>query len=358
MNNIQKPNIERLLMTIKGDGLPDRVPTFENAYEGNIVEYFLKRKAGSTFAGSRGVKEDSFYDPPMDPWDFIELVNHTGQDAIALEAAWVPFKYKDEKGVLHIIDHGMIKGFDDLDRIVKPNWEMDFGPRKKYMNLYKQATQGTDIGFAFSTGCLFQYCYQFLVGFEDFFVLLYTDRKFIETVLDICMEYYLKITEMAIDTGIDFLYLADDIAFKSGPFVKKDILEELWLPRIKRLVRLGKDANLPIMFHSCGNITEIFEDIILELGVDGVHPIEPYSMDIFKIKSKYGDRITIQGNIDIAGPLATGTPKQVRQVVRNHLEKLMPGGRYILSTSHSVTDDIPPENYIAMRDTLFEYGRY
>ena len=102
---------------------------------------------------------------------------------------------------------------------------------------------------------------------------------------------------MAIDTGIDFLYLADDIAFKSGPFVKKDILEELWLPRIKRLVRLGKDANLPIMFHSCGNITEIFEDIILELGVDGVHPIEPYSMDIFKIKSKYGDRITIQGNI-------------------------------------------------------------
>ena len=112
------------------------------------------------------------------------------------------------------------------------------------------------------------------------------------------------------------------------------------------------------MFHSCGNITDIFDDIIMELGVDAINPIEPYSMNIYDIKEKYGDKITISGNIDVAGPLAIGTPDEVRTEVREHLERLKPGGRYICSSNHSIMNDVKVENYKAMIDTIIEYGQY
>ena len=45
-------------------------------------------------------------------------------------------------------------------------------------------------------------------------------------------------------------------------------------------------------------------------------------------------------------------------VVRKQMEKLNPGGRYIMSTNHSVMDDIPPENYRAMINAGLEFGVY
>ena len=66
----------------------------------------------------------------------------------------------------------------------------------------------------------------------------------------------------------------------------------------------------------------------------------------------------LSGNIDIAGPLAFGSRAETRAEVEEHLEKLMPGGRYILSTNHSIMDGLKYENYLEMLDTLFECGIY
>jgi uroporphyrinogen decarboxylase len=154
------------------------------------------------------------------------------------------------------------------------------------------------------------------------------------------------------------LFFADDIAFKSGTFVEPESFKELWLPRAEKLLKLGRDAGLPLMFHSCGNLAGVMDSIVMKMGLDVLNPIEPYSMNIYDIKKQYGDRLTLSGNIDIAGPLAFGTPEQVREEVREHMERLKPGGRYIMSTNHSVMNDIPPENYRAMLDAGLEFGRY
>jgi uroporphyrinogen decarboxylase len=355
--SIKKPNKERVVAALRGQ-IPDRVPHFEVAIEDKVCKAILGREAGSTLAASRGASDETFVTPPMDPKDYIEIVNFNGQDVIGFEALWAPFKYKDDKGEMHIVSDGRIKSFEDLEKIVLPDWKLDFEPRKKYFDIYNQALKGTNIGTFILTGTIFQTCYQFLVGFEDFFALAYTDTEFIEHMMDLCLDYYMKVIEIAIDSGITFLFLGDDIAFGSGVFMNPVKFKEMWLPRYKKMIKLAKDADVPVLFHSCGNVTEIFDDVIMEMGVDGINPIEPYSMNIFDIKQKYGDRITISGNIDIAGPLAFGTPDDVRKEVREHLEKLMPGGRYICSSNHSIMNDIPLENYKAMIDTIFEYGRY
>jgi uroporphyrinogen decarboxylase len=115
---------------------------------------------------------------------------------------------------------------------------------------------------------------------------------------------------------------------------------------------------MPIMYHSCGNLADVMDSVIMEMGIDVLNPIEPYSMDIFAIKESYGSHLTLSGNVDIAGPLAFGTPEEVREEVRGKMERLKPGGRYVMSTNHSIMDDIPPANYRAMLEAGLEFGRY
>ncbi|MGI6114155.1 MAG: uroporphyrinogen decarboxylase family protein [Mahellales bacterium] len=356
-SSLRKPDKERIVAAMKGE-IPDRVPNFEVCMEPEIVKAILGKDAGSTLAASRGMSDTAYFAPPMNPYDYIEVCNRVGQDVIGFEALWTPLKYKDEKGDLHLITDGRIKNWEEFEKAIKPNWELDYAPRKEYFDEYKKALEGTNVGFFMLTGCVFQTCYQFLSGFSDFFLMVYTDRELVEALLDTCVDYYLKIIDMALDSGLTFLFLGDDIAYKPGTFIDPKLFKEIWLPKYKKLIKPAKEAGVPIMFHSCGNLTNIMDDIIMEMGIDALNPIEPYSMDIFSIKEKYGDRLTISGNIDIAGPLAFGTEEEVKKEVKEHLEKLMVGGRYILSTNHSIMDGIPVKNYLAMLEALFEYGVY
>ncbi len=360
LESLKKPNKERTIAALKGE-IPDRVPHFEVAIEEDVVQAILGKDAGSTLAAARGASDKTFVAPPMDPNDYLNILEFNGQDIIGFEALWVPFKYKDDKGDMHIVNDGRIKDFEALEKIILPDWELDFAPRKEYFKIYNDAIKnrkGCNAGTFILTGAMFQTCYQFLVGFEDFFAMAYTEVEFIEHMMDLCLDYYMKVVEIALESGISFLFLGDDIAFGSGVFMKPAKFKEMWLPRYKKLVKLAQDAGVPVMFHSCGNISEIFDDVIMELGVQAINPIEPYSMNIYDVKKKYGDKITISGNIDIAGPLAFGTPEDVKKDVREHLEKLMPGGRYICSSNHSIMNDIKLENYQAMIDTILEYGKY
>lgn len=356
-DTLKKPNIERLLTTMRG-GIPDRVPNYEILLEAKNVKALLGSDEGTTMAASRCADKNALYTPPLAPELFAEICQKIGMDAMTLEALWTPLKYRDEKGDLRNITDGRINDWPDLDKVIKPDWEHDFKPRRDVIRNYVRVAKANNLGVVWCVGAFFQCSYFFLCNFNEFLLKFYTNRKFIETMFDLCVDFYVEVTKIAIEEGVDVLFFADDIAFKSGTFVEPESFKELWLPRAKRIITLGTDAGLPIMFHSCGNLTNIMDSIIMEMGIDVLNPIEPYSMNIYDIKKKYGKKLTLSGNIDIAGPLAFGKPEQVREEVREHMEKLKPGGRYIMSTNHSIMDDIPPANFRAMLDAGLEFGVY
>ena len=356
-NGLLKPDVNRLLTAMTG-GIPDRVPLYEILIEAKNVKALLGKDIGTTMAASRGSSDSVFYSPPMDSKDFLEICYKTHQDAMTLEAIWAPLKYKDDKGDLHIVNDGRIKDWEALEKVVLPTSELDLEPRRKVIRDYVKTAKGTGVGVGFVFGAVFQCCYYFLCEFNEFLLKFYEDRKFVETLMDLCVDYYVQIEQIAIEEGVDFIFFADDIAFKSGTFVEPEMFKSVWMPRAKRMLQPAKDAGLPIMFHSCGNVTHVMDNIIMEMGINCLNPIEPYSMDIYDIKKRYGDRLALSGNIDIAGPLAFGTPAEVKVEVMEHLEKLMPGGGYIMSTNHSVMDDIPPLNYQTMIDVCLEHGVY
>ncbi|MFW5769793.1 MAG: uroporphyrinogen decarboxylase family protein [Spirochaetota bacterium] len=355
--SLRKPDVNRLLAVMRGE-IPDRVPIFEILIEPRNVKALLGKDVGSTMAASRGATDTVGVAPPMDPADFMEICNKVSMDAMTIEALWTPLKYRDDKGDIHVVTDGRIKDWESLEKAIRPDWETDLKPRRDIVRNYVKAAQGTGIGVNLCFGAFFQACYFFLCEFNTFLLKVYEDREFVETLMDICVDYYIQLAEMGIEEGIDFLFFADDIAFKTGTFMEPELFKELWLPRAKRLLQPAKDAGIPVMFHSCGNLTDIMDNIVMEMGIDVLNPIEPYSMDIFDIKDRYGDKLTLSGNIDIAGPLAFGTPEDAAKEVREKVEYLKKGGRYILSTNHSIMDDIPPENYRAMIETGLEHGVY
>lgn len=355
--DLKKPNIERLLATMRGE-IPDRVPNYEILLEARNVKALLGKDLGTTMAASRGASSDVFYSPPLEATYFAEICQKTGMDAMTLEALWTPLKYKDEQGNLHNVTDGRINDWETLENSIKPDWELDFRPRRDVIREYVKVAKENNLGVVWCYGAFFQCCYYFLCDFNELLFKFRADPEFVETIFDICVDYYIKITEIAINEGVDVIFVADDIAYKTGTFVEPELFKGFWLPRMNKLIKLGRDAGLPVMFHSCGNLTHVMDSIIMEMDLDALNPLEPYSMDIYDIKKKYGDKLTLSGNIDIAGPLAFGTPEEVREEVREHMERLKPGGRYILSTNHSVMDDIAPENYRAMLDAGLEFGVY
>jgi uroporphyrinogen decarboxylase len=104
----------------------------------------------------------------------------------------------------------------------------------------------------------------------------------------------------------------------------------------------------------------IFQDII-DCGVDALHPIEPTTAnpdyDIFKLKEKYGDRITLVGNISPV-MLATGGIEEIEEYSKRLLREAAPGGGYIFSSGHSINPAVTLDRWEAVMRTREKYSAY
>jgi len=144
--------------------------------------------------------------------------------------------------------------------------------------------------------------------------------------------------------------------------VSPRLFRELMKPRLKivfdRIHQLAPQAKL--FFHSCGSIREILPDFI-EIGVDIINPVHVRAagMEPAALKQDFGrDVVFWGGGVDTQGILPSGTPEQVREDVRRNVEALMPDGGYVFNIIHDIQADVPPENIMAMWETLQEVGIY
>jgi len=355
--NCDKPDIERILTSFRNEAV-DRVPNFEILIEDQHTSRILGHTAGDTMSSSKGASEETYVTPPMEIEDYIELCTLIGQDAVGMEALWAPLKREDEEGNLHIITDGSIHNWEQLDRVIPHSRELDIEPKRRYLREYIQACRGTGIGSTIMTAAAIMTPYQFIIGFEEFMVKVLEDRDFVEKVVSMCMDYYMDIIQMACEEGISWIYIGDDVGGKGSLLMGPELTRKWALPCYERIVNLCNEYNVPVTLHSCGNAVDIIPDLI-DLGVVMYNPVEPTSgADIYKVAKQYGDRICISGNIDIAGVLAFGSPEDVERDVKEHIERINPEGGYILTSSHSIQNNIPFVNFMAMIAAGHRYGRY
>ncbi len=237
--------------------------------------------------------------------------------------------------------------------------DADIEAKMVFVREYRQALDrsGTKIGFCVLFGAFFQTLYEFVIGLEDTMRIVQEDRDFLEELLEISTVWCTKFAAAAVRNGVDFIWAADDVAFKTGLFLPPALMKEIWGARLKRICAPAVSAGKPVMFHSDGKIDDLIP-MLLDAGVDCVNPMDPYGCSYRELKKKWGSAVCFSGNIDIEFPLAHGTPADVEKDVKEHLEVMMPGGGYVCGSSHSIVNYVPHENFITMLNTIHRDGVY
>lgn len=158
--------------------------------------------------------------------------------------------------------------------------------------------------------------------------------------------------------GVDGITGGNDWAFKTGPMFSVRALRAFIAPYLKRIVDETHRLGLRYIKHIDGDIRSHLPVLVDEVGIDGLHAIEPdANMDIFDLKRRYGGRLALLGNLD-CDLLARGAPAEIHAAVARLMCEVAPGGGYIFSTANTVLKDVPPENLDAMLDAARRYGRY
>ena len=338
----------------------DRVPNFEVLIEDRHVEKILGKYAGNTLAiGGDPAKGAGQEGRPMYPDDYMDICYIIGQDIMGMNGGmWTPFKKYDLNGKLIQVADKSVKNRKDFNELILDS-ENQINNTVKYVKEYKDAIKrrNTKIGIMPGYGCIMQTLYEFIVGMNDFMMMVYEDPGLIEDMLEVSTQHFEKMTKKLVKIGIDAIEAGDDVAFKSGLFLPPKLMKELWVPKLERIIRPAVDAGIPVMFHSDGKIDDIVEDLI-KIGVNTLNPLDPYGVDYREYKKKYGSRIAFSGNIDIDFPLSNGKPEDVEKDVKEHMEVLKPGYGYVATSSHSIVNYIPHENFIAYINAIHKYGRY
>jgi uroporphyrinogen decarboxylase len=125
---------------------------------------------------------------------------------------------------------------------------------------------------------------------------------------------------------------------------------------MKRLVAPAQEHGKLIAMHTDGKMDQVLP-ILYDLGFNVVHPIEPESNDIFALKQQWAGKLAFVGNIPTT-LLAYGSIAEIEAKVKEYCIKLAPGGGYVLGSSTSIMEGIPPANFVAMTQAVHRYGRY
>lgn len=198
----------------------------------------------------------------------------------------------------------------------------------------------------------------YLVGFENLLKAFVNNEELAHTVLDMVLEVNQQIVRQAIRAGADIISLGDDYAGNKGPFMSPKHFRKFIKPRLAQMVEATHKEGAYCLKHTDGNILPIIDDII-ETGIDALNPIEPAAgMDIGKVKTRYGDKVCLVGNIDCTELLPNGTERDVEKAVKECIRTASPGGGHIISSSNSIHASVKPENYLAMIRAVKKYGAY
>lgn len=205
---------------------------------------------------------------------------------------------------------------------------------------------------------------QGLRGWDVFMMDLAENPEFAGTLLDKLVEANIKRLEQVlpvVEGYVQVVQTGDDLGMQSGLQLSPKLYREVVKPRHKKLYQYIKEHTSAYIFiHTCGSVYEFIPDFI-EMGVDALNPVQVSAkdMDTKRLKREFKKEITFWGGgCDTQRVLPFGTPSEVEEEVKKRINDLAPSGGFVFTQVHNIQAGTPPENIMAMYDTVKSFGKY
>lgn len=229
-------------------------------------------------------------------------------------------------------------------------WDYDAIP-----DMIEQATQSGERSLLFFAGGAFETPW-YIRGMEQFLIDLYTEPELAEAICMRVERYYrnraIRVLEKA-NGRIDIVGSGGDIGEQNRMLLSPDIWRRHIKPYSGRLIRTFQKMGYKTFYHSDGAITPVIDDFI-GLGLDILDPIQvgAAGMTPAELSPRFADRLTFHGAIDEVELLPNASPTEVYEATRQTIQQLGVNRGYIVSATHMVQGDTPPENIVAMLDAV------
>jgi uroporphyrinogen decarboxylase len=156
------------------------------------------------------------------------------------------------------------------------------------------------------------------------------------------------------DQPFTYLLGGGDFASNHGPFYSPRAFRELILPRLQRIAEAARRCGKYALFASDGNLWPVADDLFGRSGIAGYYEIDGRAgMDLRRLRDRF-PRLTLVGNI-ASYTLHLGTRAEVVAETRACAEAALELGGIVAGISNQVVAQTPPENVLAMVETLREY---
>jgi uroporphyrinogen decarboxylase len=192
----------------------------------------------------------------------------------------------------------------------------------------------------------------YMRGIEAFLIDLMDRPELACAIMERVTDYFLARLDRvltALGERIDLIWTSDDVAHQHGPFISPVQWKELIAPYHERLNRRVHELGSRVMYHSCGAVRSFIPGLI-DIGVDVLDVLQfsASGMDPRELKSSFGGRLCFHGGVDVQQLLPRASVEEVRRTTRELISILGAGGGFVLSPTHNIQIDTPPENIVAV----------
>ncbi len=338
---------------------PDRVPA---VLYGEMVGYvpkvaeLLHEKCGDTPPVDHFGYDITgvFIGPMREKPDFsryLEIDEHTAVDDWGI--GWQGGHYLHYAQILHPLEK---LAPDEIRAYPFP----DLGAEYRYVDLRREVAAAHERGLAVACfpGSIFETAWE-MRSMSQLFVDIAMDRETADFLLDRITDIAAAAARRLAEAEIDVLILGDDIAQQTGMMMSLAMWEEVFKPRLTRVICAAKEVRpeIKIFYHSDGDVRDAIPGLI-DAGVEVLNPVQPECMDPAWVKKEFGNRLAFFGTVSVQKTMPFGTPDDIRAEVKLRMETIGQGGGLLISPAHVLQPDTPWENIVAFFEAVEEYGWY
>jgi len=203
-------------------------------------------------------------------------------------------------------------------------------------------------------GAPFGFCFigRHLMGDVGYMTNLFDDPGLIRDInrfyLDFVKDYWSLILK---DIEIDCIFILEDMAYRSGSFISREMFREFLLPYYIELIDFLKQYNIENIIVDCDGLIDELIPLWIEAGVNGIFPIEAVN-DLVKFREQF-PRLKLLGGFD-KRVLFTGSSRERIDQELNRVISVSARGGYIPHIDHAVSSDVTWDNFKYYRFKLSE----